>query len=134
MPTQEYQCEADGAFDIHLTFVEDVPKTSPCPDCGVEGRHVLRVPAGGAHFARTWNEQANEARRDPYTQAKAQSWNMYNEQRDMGVRVDIPTEESIQVGAKAVYDSERNPPLSAEQRQLVRIRRDQKARKKKTDN
>ena len=80
MPNQEYHCKHHGPFDIHLTFAEDVPKTSPCPSCGVGSRHVLRAPA--AQFEYTWNDQANEARRDPYTQAKTQAWNCYNEQRD----------------------------------------------------
>jgi hypothetical protein len=84
-----------------------------------------------AKFSRTWNEQANEYQRDPYTQAKAQSWNMYNEQRDAGIRLDKPTEETIQVGAKAIHDGERRPRPSAEQRQLSNLRRTQRDRKKK---
>ncbi len=126
MPTQEYHCHADGAFDIDLTFAEDVPKTSPCPDCGVEGRHVLRAPA--SKFEYTWNDQANEARRTPYTQAKAQSWNTYNEQRDMGVRLDKPTEASIQTAAAAIDHSERHPlpPAHIHQRDFARKQRKNK--------
>lgn len=129
MPTQEYNCDSDGPFDVHLTFAEDVPRCKDCPTCGLDSRHVLRAPA--AKFARTWNERANESQRDPHTQATAQSWNMYNEQKDLGVRTPKPTEESIQVAAKAIDHSERNPPPSAEQRQLTNIRQDQKARKQK---
>ena len=121
MPTQEYHCNSDGPFDVHLTFAEDVPRCKDCPTCGLDSRHVLRPPA--VKFARTWNEQANESQRDPYTQAKAQSWNMYNEQRDRGVKLDKPTEAGIQVAAAALDQSERNPPPSAEQRQLTNIRR-----------
>ena len=122
MPTQEYLCKSDGPFDVHLTFAEDVPITYPCPHCGAGGRHVLRPPAG-LKFARTWNEQANECRRDTYTQAKAQSWNMYNEQRDLGVRVDKPTEASIQVAASALDRGERNPRPPAHQQQLAHVKR-----------
>ena len=123
LPTQEYNCDTDGAFDIHLTFAEDVPETSPCLSCGKSSRHVLRAPA--AQFARTWNEQANEAQRDPYTQAKAQSFNMYNEQRDMGVRLEKPTEAGIQVAAKALDHSERHPkpPAHIQQRDFIRKQR-----------
>ena len=123
MPTQEYNCNKDGAFDIHLTFAEDVPETSPCLSCGKSSRHVLRAPA--AKFEYTWNDQANEARRTPYTQAKSQSWNMYNEQRDMGVRVDKPTEESIQTAAGALDRSERHPkpPAHIQQRDFARKQR-----------
>jgi len=123
LPTQEYNCDKDGPFDIHLTFAEDVPKTSLCPACGSSGRHVLRAPA--AKFEYTWNDQANEARRTPYTQAKAQSWNNYNEQRDVGVRLEKPTEAGIQVAAKALDYSERHPkpPAHIQQRDVSRKRR-----------
>ncbi len=120
MPKQEYHCRQHGPFDIILTFHDDVPASAPCPECGSEGRHVLRAPA--AHFARTWNEQANEARRDPYTQAKTQAWNCYNEQRDQGVRMDEPTEAGIQVGAKGIYEQERKPPVSEEARAAKQLR------------
>ncbi len=120
MPTQEYHCNADGAFDIHLTFAEDVPKTYTCMTCKEEARHVLRAPA--AKFEYTWNDQANEARRNPYIQAKTQSWNSYNEQRDMGVRLEKPTEKSIQTAAAAIVHSERHPkpPAHIQQRDFVR--------------
>jgi hypothetical protein len=104
VPTQEYECQTDGAFDIHLSFKEDVPSSVKCPDCGVPSRHVLHPPA--ALFARTWNEQANDYQRDPYTQAKAQATNMYHEQKDMGIRVDKPTEEGLQRAAAQIA----NPP------------------------
>ena len=123
MPTQEYHCDRDGPFDIHLTFAEDVPATYPCLTCLEEGRHVLRAPA--AQFARTWNEQANDSQRNPYTQAKAQTWNSYHEQRDMGVRLDKPTEGGIQVAAAAIDHSERNPkpPAHIQQRDFARKQR-----------
>ena len=120
MPTQEYHCDKDGPFDIRMSFAEDVPMTYPCLECGAEGRHVLRAPA--VKFEYTWNDQANEARRTPYTQAKAQSWNTYNEQRDMGVRMGKPTEESIQVAAAALDHSEKHPkpPAHIQQRDFAR--------------
>jgi hypothetical protein len=92
----------------------------------VGGRHVLRAPA--SKFARTWNDQANEAQRTPYTQAKAQSWNSYHEQKDMGVRLDKPTEESIQVAAAAIDHGERNPkpPAHIQQRDFIRKRHKKK--------
>ncbi len=128
MPTQEYHCDKDGPFDIHLTFAEDVPRTSPCPACGVTGRHVLRAPA--AKFEYTWNDQANNYQRDPYTQAKAQSWNNYNEKRDIGVRLDKPTEETIQTAAAALDRSVRNPPPSGEQQMKSFVRKQQQERRK----
>lgn len=97
-----------------------MPETSPCITCKEEGRHVLRAPA--CKFNYTWNDQANEARRNPYTQAKTQSWNMYHEQRDMGVRVGKPTEAGIQVAAAAIDQGERHPkpPAHIQQRDFAR--------------
>jgi hypothetical protein len=123
LPTQEYHCNADGPFDIHLSFADDVPTASPCPECGGSSRHVLRAPAGGAHFSRTWNEQANEYQRDPYTQAKAQSWNNYNEKRDMGIRLDKPNEKGLQIASKAIDDESRSPRPSAPRQQKYYTRR-----------
>mgnify|MGYP000244163832 CR=1 FL=1 len=100
MPTQEYHCTKDGAFDIHLTFAEDVPTSISCPRCGMQSRHILRAPA--SKFEYTWNDQANEACRNPYTQAKAQSWNNYNEQMDLGVRLEKPTESAIKAAAASI--------------------------------
>ena len=122
MPKQEYHCRAHGPFDIILSFKDDVPMYVPCPEsgCGWASRHVLRPPAG-IKFMRTWNEQANEAQRDPYTQAKTQAWNCYNEQREQGVIMDKPTEEGIQVGAKGIYDQERRPSVSEKQRVNQRV-------------
>lgn len=123
MPTQEYHCGRHGSFDIHLTFAEDVPETRPCPTCREEGRHVLRAPA--CKFNYTWNDQANEARRTPYTQAKAQSWNSYHEQRDMGIRLEKPTDKSIETAAAAIDQGERHPkpPAHIQQRDFVRKQR-----------
>ena len=120
MPTQEYHCGRHGSFDIHLTFAEDVPETYPCLICEEEGRHILRAPA--CKFNYTWNEQANESQRNPYTQATAQSWNMYHEQRDMGVRLEKPTEASIQTAAAVIDHSERHPkpPAHIQQRDFAR--------------
>ena len=101
MPTQEYHCKADGSFDVRLTFAEDVPVELSCPDCGALSQHVLRPPAG-IKVVRTWNEQANEQQRDPYTMAKAQATNMYHEQKDMGIRVEQPTEAGLQAAAAEI--------------------------------
>ena len=100
-PVQVFRCPLHGEFDVHLTFRDDIPRTRPCPDCGKEGSHILKPPAG-IKVVRTWNEQANEQQRDPYTQATAQAYNMYNEQRDAGVEVAKPTEKGIQLAAAQI--------------------------------
>ncbi len=146
MPTQEYLCDSDGAFDIHLTFAEDVPKTSLCPECGLSGRHVLRPPAGvfveGGTGARRghvqarkealWNEKASDQQRDPYTQSKAQLTNQHRSalervERDCDRPPNPVTEEAIQIGAKEIHSQATNPRPGPQQRQVAAIR---KARKK----
>jgi hypothetical protein len=127
VPTQEYLCDSDGPFHVCLKWEEDVLSEMPCPECGASSRHVLCPPAG-VKFSRTWNEQANEWQRDPYTQAKAQAWNVYNEQRDAGIRLDKPTEEGYQRGAAAIDHESRHPRPDAHTQQMAHYRR---ARKKK---
>ena len=138
MPTQEsskdpplghYKCLEHGEFVVEFVSTEAATWEQPCPVCGVVSGWSSQAPA--AKFNYTWNEQANEARRTPYTQAKAQSWNNYNEQRDVGVRLEKPTEAGIQVAAKALDHSERHPkpPAHIQQRDFAR-----KQRKKKTNS
>ncbi|KKK88130.1 hypothetical protein LCGC14_2746260 [marine sediment metagenome] len=51
---------------------------------------------------KTWNEQANETRRDPYTQAKTAFENAYHDAKDDGLNPVKPTEEKIQAAAKKI--------------------------------
>ena len=67
---------------------------------------MLRAPAV-VNIKHTWNERANELQRDPYTQAKSQLENVYNENRDQGLDTPKPTEESIQVAAKEIAKRDR---------------------------
>jgi hypothetical protein len=101
MPTQVYGCKTHGEFDIILSFQDDVKPNTKCPDCGLRSNHILKPPIG-IKIARTWNENANEWQRNSYTMAKAQSENMYNEQKDQGIEVERPTEASIQKAAGAI--------------------------------
>ena len=101
MPLQVYRCEAHGEFDILLSFRDDVPQTAHCLTCGAPSLHIIKPPAG-IKVVRGWNEQANEMQRDPYTQAKYQATHMYHEQKDLGVRVDKPTEAGIQAAAAEI--------------------------------
>lgn len=114
MPTQVYECEVHGEFDLTLSFRDEVPQEVPCPhscgECEEAGYekpcqrmavHVIKPPAG-VKFARTWNEKANEYQRDPYTQAKAQTENAYNTAREHGNPAIRPTEEGIQVAAAQI--------------------------------
>ena len=108
MPTQVYSCPRHKEFDVSVPFSEDVPQTAECPMKEKSGRvcceiskHILKTPAG-VKFKRTWNEQANEARRDPYTQAKTAFENSYNEAKDDGMNPVKPTEKQLQAAAKKI--------------------------------
>lgn len=95
MPTQVYECARDGEFDVTVSFNDNVPRTRTCPTCRKKSKHVLKPPAG-IKIVRGWNERANDFRRDPYTQAKAQLDNAYNESKEMGMETGKPTEKSYQ--------------------------------------
>lgn len=109
MPTQVYFCETDGEFDIQQSFAEEVRKTIKCVTCGKTSKHVLYAPAG-IKIERTWNEKANDIRRDPYTQAKAQAENNYHEQKDLGIELPKSNEEQIQAAAKAIATPTKKVP------------------------
>ncbi len=110
MPIQIYLCTRHGEFEVSVPFSEDVPQEVDCPTkdndracCGIS-RHVLKAPAG-ITIKRTWNEKANEYRRNPRTQAEAQLDNSYHEQKDMGKDVAKPTEKDIQKATKKIEKS-----------------------------
>lgn len=108
MPLQVFSCPRHGEFDVLLHFSQDVPQEANCPvvkhgrNCCEISRHVLKAPAG-IIIKNTWNDNANEMRRDPYTQARYQAQHMRDEQRDMG-NLDVPkiTEEGLQVVAARI--------------------------------
>ena len=108
MPTQVFSCPQHGEFDVFIPFSQDVPREADCPvvkhgrNCCEISRHVLKAPSG-IIIRNTWNDNANEMRRDPYTQAKYQAQHMQDEQRDMG-NLDVPkiTEEGLQVAAARI--------------------------------
>ena len=107
MPIQIYLCTRHGEFEVSVPFSQDVPQEADCPTkdngracCGIS-RHVLKAPAG-ITIKRTWNEKANEYRRNPRTQAEAQLDNSYHEQKDMGKEVRKPTEKDIQKATKKI--------------------------------
>ncbi len=99
MPTQVYDCPAEGEFEVIVRITDDVPGALACPRCGRQSPHMFK-PVAAVKVERGWNERANEYRRDPYTQAKAQLTNASNEQQE---RYDAKpaniTEQSIQVAA-----------------------------------
>lgn len=105
MPTQVYACASDGEFDVHLSFKDDVPHTQACPACGKDSEHVLSVPLVKIEY--TWNDKANDYQRNYYTMAKAQLNNTYHEQKEMGVELPKPTEQSIQRAAKSLHDNDK---------------------------
>ncbi len=108
MPLQVFECPRHGEFDVLLRFSQDVPQEANCPEvtngrrCCEISKHVLKIPAG-IIIKNTWNDNANEMRRNPYVQAQYQAQHMQDEQRDMG-NLDVPkiTEEGLQVAAARI--------------------------------
>ena len=78
---------------------------------------------------RTWNEKANEYQRDPYTQAKAQLENVYNENRDRGLDTAKPTEQAIQVAAAQIAKGPREDAEKRLVRETAEVQRAKKVRK-----
>ena len=104
MPTQVYECKIDGEFEITLSFQDEIPKVKKCPDCGKRSKHIIS-PVAGIKIERGWNEQANEAQRDPYTQAKAQAYEAYHGRKERGEDPPKPDESAIQIAAEGISQS-----------------------------
>lgn len=104
-PTGYYDCPEHGEFPVVFISTTDATWAQPCPACGLMSEWAARAPA--SKFKYTWNDNANEMRRDPYTQAKYQAKHAYHEQKDLGQEAPKPTEDGIQAGAKRM----KTPPL-----------------------
>jgi hypothetical protein len=131
MPIYVYECPTDGKQDVFSrTF--NVPRERPCPVCGRSASVCVTAPSRH-DIKRDWDEKANEYRRDPYTQSKAQLTNQYRSEMERVERdCDRPpnpvTEEAIQVGAREIH--KQTPRPDPQQRQLAHIR---KARRKERE-
>lgn len=126
MPIYVYECPTDGKQDVFSrTF--DVPDERPCPVCGRSA--LICVTSPSRHdIKRDWNEKANEYRRDPYTQSRAQLTNQHRSALDrVGRYCDRPldpvTEKAIQIGAKEIHKQVTNPRPDLQQRQVAAIRK-----------
>ncbi len=135
MPIYVHDCPEHGPQEV-FTRIFDVLQERPCPRCGKPSAICVTAPSRH-NIERTWNDKANDYRRDPYTQAKAQLENMHRESlehvgRDCDREPSPVKEEAIQIGAREIAKQRRNPGPSMEQKQAARIRRQAKARKKAT--
>ena len=134
MPIYVYECPAHGRQDV-FTRTFDVLKTRPCPKCGKASKICVTAPSRH-NIERTWNDKANEYRRDPYVQAKAQLTNFYrgeleHAERDCDRPEDPVTEEAIQIGAREIDKQNRNPQPDVEDRYIADVQRKSKATRKK---
>lgn len=133
MPTQEYRCDEHGGFDIITSFADPVARSVNCPECGASSAHVLRAPAGIV-IKNTWNDDANEMRRDPYTQARYQAEHSNAEARELGIVPPKITEESLQLGAATIDAENKAPPKPSDTVRAVRATRAALRDKINTDN
>ena len=86
-----------------VSFRDKIPRTRTCPKCRKKSKHILK-PQAGIKIMRGWNKRANDFRRDPYTQAKAQLNNAYNESKEVGMETGKPTEKSYQLQAASIAE------------------------------
>ena len=104
----DYVCAEHGVFSIRVSRPEEeVPEATPCPQCDKKCARRPDKPISGApglgSVYRSWDENANEQRRDPMTQAKYQAQHMRDEQRDQGnYAVPKITEAGLQVAAARI--------------------------------
>jgi hypothetical protein len=105
VPIQAYDCPEHGEFDKLFRGTTVFTNVFPCPRCGRGSPHVFKSPST-VTIKRSWNEQANLDRSDPYTQAKAQLRNFDREQQSQGKPPMKITEEAIQTGAKAIHEKQ----------------------------
>ena len=134
MPIYVYECSEHGRQDV-FTRTFDVLKTRPCPKCGKASKICVTAPSRH-DIKRTWNDKANEYRRDPYTQAKAQLSNLYRGdlehiERDCDRMENPVNEEAIQIGAREIDKQNKNPQPDVEDKYIADVRRKSKAARKK---
>ncbi len=134
MPIYVYDCPEHGQQDV-FTRTFDVLKERPCPACGKTSKICVTVPSRH-NIERTWNDKANEYRRDPHTQAKAQLTNFYrgeleHTERDCDRPENPVTEEAIQIGAREIDKQNKNPQPDMEDKYIADVKRKNKAARQK---
>ncbi len=144
MPIYVYECPEHGTFEIFTRIIGEVPKTAICEavtdfdhgcDCGRPAKLAVTAPSRH-NIEQTWNDKANEYRRDPYTQAKAQLTNFHRGElehieRDCDRPENPVTEEAIQIGAGEIDKQNKNPQPDVEDKYIADVRRKSKAARKK---
>lgn len=133
MPIYVYECPEHGRQDV-FTRNFDILKVRACPKCGRKSRICVTAPSRH-NIERTWNDKANEYRRDPYVQSKAQLTNFHRSElehleRDCDREPSPVTEEAIQIGAREIDKQNKNPQPDVEDKYVVDVQRKIKARKK----
>jgi hypothetical protein len=134
VPIYIYECPNHGRQDV-FTRSFDILKVRPCQKCGKSSKICVTAPSRH-NIERDWNEKANEYRRDPYTQAKAQLTNFHRgeleyTERDCDRPENPVTEEAIQIGAREIDKQNKNPQPDMEDRYVADVRRKSKAARKK---
>ncbi len=136
MPIYTYECKEHAATDVLVHGFDPHAETYWCPECGQEMDLVVTAPSR-VFIERDWNDKANDYQgHGPYHQSKSQLQNyrrgsLEHLERDCDRSPDPVTEEAIQIGAKAIHEGEVNPRPDPQQRQIQRIRREQKERRAK---
>lgn len=122
MSIQAYRCKKDGEFEHKQGFNTPVAQSLTCPKCGEDSEHIFYPPS--IRVKRTWNDGANEIRRDPYTQAKSQINNTINDFRDQGLSLPKANDEMYTEAAKQI-NKHKEKTLTDEQK-VVKFLKKQK--------
>jgi len=134
VPIYVYECPEHQRFDVFTRFFE-VLKTRLCK-CGRASKICVTAPSKH-NIEYTWNDKANEYRRDPYTQAKAQLTNLHRGElehleRDCDRPESPVTEEAIQIGAREIDKQNKNPQPDMEDKYIADVKKKSKTARKKT--
>ncbi len=134
MPIYVYECPEHGRQDV-FTRSFTILRERPCEKCGKASKICVTAPSRH-NIERTWNDKANEYRRDPYTQSKAQLSNLYrgdleHVERDCDRMENPVNEEAIQIGAREIDKQNRNPQPDVEDKYIADVKRKRKAARKK---
>lgn len=152
MPLYEYECPEHGPQDHLLALRADGPyQERPCnyilrtfqvpaqpnwliikEKCKIPSKLMVSAPAI-VNVEQDWNEKANDAQRDPYTQAKAQLTNHSRTEAEHGRPEPKVTEAGIQVAARQIATDKKKTPISDAQRHGNVMKKAKKAKINKSN-
>ena len=127
MPVYSFDCPTHGTQDVLMPYPKGrPPKYHPCQFvieekkndlvknhlCLAPSKFVISPP-GLITIRLTWNDEANEARRNPRVQMETQKKNLENERREYGLP-DVGMEDMRPAPKGQVIRGKKFPPIVGE--------------------